>query len=244
MTLRLISLVNRGTERIRRDLRRFSGFDTLTNLPIKRVKALKRLGSTYGGWVIPHSTIHPGAICYCAGAGEDITFDLALANDFACEVFTFDPTPRAISHVQRVAKFCKRLTFRAIGLWDSEQVLKFYAPLDPSHVSHSALNLQRTDTWFEAPCRPVADIMRELGHAKIDLLKLDVEGAEYRVLDSILENGIYPTVLCVEFDEAYNPLDSNFKNRIRIAAAKLRDSGYELVAARGRANYTFLRSPA
>ena len=40
--------------------------------------------------------------------------------------------------------------------------------------------------------------MKELGHDRLDLLKLDIEGAEYAVLDGLVEAGITPTVLCVD----------------------------------------------
>jgi hypothetical protein len=41
--------------------------------------------------------------------------------------------------------------------------------------------------------------MDELGHDRIDLLKLDVEGAEYAILDDLLKVGLRPPVLCVEY---------------------------------------------
>lgn len=42
--------------------------------------------------------------------------------------------------------------------------------------------------------------MKEFGHTKIDLLKLDIEGAEIVVLNHMLDQKIYPTYLCIEFD--------------------------------------------
>lgn len=39
---------------------------------------LVRLGSDYGGWWVPAGDVKPDVVAYCAGAGEDITFDLAL----------------------------------------------------------------------------------------------------------------------------------------------------------------------
>jgi hypothetical protein len=35
-------------------------------------------GSDYGGWWVPTADVKPDVVAYCAGAGEDITFDLAL----------------------------------------------------------------------------------------------------------------------------------------------------------------------
>ena len=44
-----------------------------------------------GGWTVPAEAIAPGAICYCAGVGEDVSFDLALIEKHACEVFSIRP---------------------------------------------------------------------------------------------------------------------------------------------------------
>jgi len=41
--------------------------------------------------------------------------------------------------------------------------------------------------------------MQEHGHTHIDLLKIDIEGAEYQVLDNMLHENILPTILCIEF---------------------------------------------
>src|SRR3990167_849454 len=62
---------------------------------------LMRLGTQYGGWIIPKNhTLTGDSICYLAGAGEDISFDCALAKQFGCNVRIVDPTPRAIRHFE------------------------------------------------------------------------------------------------------------------------------------------------
>ena len=78
-------------------------------------------------------------------------------------------------------------------------------PRDPTHVSHSVVNLQGTEEYFEAPCRSLGSLMRELGHDRIDLLKVDIEGAEHRVVRSMLESGIHPIVVCLEIDQPVRP---------------------------------------
>ncbi|GIS18490.1 MAG: hypothetical protein CM15mP120_04060 [Pseudomonadota bacterium] len=41
--------------------------------------------------------------------------------------------------------------------------------------------------------------MRDLGHDHLDVLKMDIEGAEYAVLDDMLQSNILPDQLLVEF---------------------------------------------
>jgi FkbM family methyltransferase len=159
-----------------------------------------RLGTAYGGWWVPNSVLNMGGVAYCGGAGEDISFDLAL-HDAGWTVVTCDPTPRAIEHVQSVAPMSDDFTFVPVGWWDKDETLRFYAPSDPTHVSHSILNLQKTTDFFSAEVGRVRDIARRLGHERIDLMKMDIEGAEFRVIDDLLTDGPLPTALLVEFDQ-------------------------------------------
>jgi len=76
--------------------------------------------------------------------------------------------------------------------------------------------------------------MAEFGHATPDLLKLDVEGAEYEALKSLLEKAVLPRILMIDFDVPVSPA------RIHGAVQQLRQRGYSLVAIE-LLNYTFVR---
>jgi FkbM family methyltransferase len=233
--------IARGARRLHRDALRVVGRDALTRRRIHTRPDLVRLGSRYGGWIVPLTALDSSSVCYCAGVGEDISFDLALIERFDCEVHAFDPTPRAIAHVAKVAAGHSRFHFEPVGLWERDERLRFYAPADPSHVSHSVVNLQNSAAYFEAPCHSLDSLMRARGHDRIDLLKLDIEGAEHRVIASMLADDIAATVLCVEFDEASLGLTDERRSRIAATVDTLVAHGYELVAQDGRANYTFVR---
>jgi FkbM family methyltransferase len=194
---------------------------------------LVRLGSQYGGWWVPRGVLRPGAVAYCAGAGEDITFDLALL-DRGLRVTTFDPTPRAISYVATTAPGSTNFRFRAVGWWNAQTNLRFYAPRNPAHVSHSVVNLQSTHEYFTAAVAPVHILAEQLGDEVVDLIKMDIEGAEYAVLDSLIESGPLPKALCVEFDQP-QPV-----RRTLAAIRKLQAAGFSLRRIEGW-NYTFSR---
>ena len=237
----IASVISRGFRKIQREIARRVGFDPLTGLGIQRETGLEKIGSDYGGWVVPTARLFEGAICYCAGVGEDITFDLELVERFGCEVHAFDPTPRAIEHVRKHADGVAGFHFTPVGLWGRDEVMRFFAPADPSHVSHSVLDLQKTGHGFDAECRRLTSLMSVRGHDRLDLLKLDIEGAEYETLSALLADGLDVAVVCVEYDEAHHPRDAGHRRRIRDSAAELVAAGYRLVHVDGHANYTFVR---
>lgn len=218
-------------------------------IPITKIPSLEKIGSEYGGWVIPTSLITSKSICYLAGTGEDISFDIGLAQRFKTHVWMFDPTPKAEQYFKE--NFCriqkndtelsKRLHYQKIGLWDQNKKLKFYQPQKSDDVSHSIVNLQKTDLYFWGKVMRLVQVMKSNHHKRLDLLKLDIEGAEYAVLESIIADKLDINVLCVEFDEVFNHLNSDYKKRIHVAIQKLLDVGYVLVNIDGLANMTFVR---
>lgn len=216
--------------------------DYITGFKIQRVPGIERIGSEYGGWLVPVNRIPQNAVCYLVGVGEDITFDLGLIARFGCEVFAFDPTPRAKRHVESHAKDTPAFHFYNYGLWIKDEVIRFYAHANPASTSFSITNLHQTADFFEAPCRRISSIMRELGHQKLDVLKLDVEGAEYEVLNSILEDRIEAGILFVEYDEFHSKRYEGYRERIRASVRQLQSHGYQLVAVKPKCNYTFVRT--
>jgi len=198
-----------------------------------RPDGLERLGSSYGGWWVPKWSLLPGNVAYCAGAGEDVTFDLAL-HTAGLRVTTFDPTPRAIEHVGVVAPNDGHFRFVPVGWWDAEAVIRFYAPRNPLHVSHSIVNLQKSRDYFTARVATVRALAEELGDTRIDIIKMDVEGAELRVIASLVEDGPMPAVMCVEFDQP-----QSFRHVVRAISA-LKGKGFRAVKIEGW-NLTLVR---
>ena len=167
--------------------------------------SLQRYGSDYGGWFAPGEM--PGNwIIYSLGLGQDISFDMAIIERFGVEVHGFDPTPKAGEFIaeRRIHPplLSDKFKFNAIGIWDSDSTLRFFEPKTRGWVgSYSALNLQGTDEFIEVPCRALSTLMQERGHDHIDVLKMDIEGAEYRAINHVLDKSIPVRWLCVEFDQ-------------------------------------------
>jgi FkbM family methyltransferase len=246
-----------------------AGGSASPSLPVDRTtlvdsKKLLRLGTKYGGWIIPvDAGLTADNVCYCAGAGEDISFDCALVERFHCQVRVIDPTPRAIQHFNNLERAVRsgqrfsvnnskedyysvtaedfgRLRFVPFGLSDRDSELKFYFPKNPAYVSCSTVNLQKTDAYFKAQCFRLSSIMQQLGDTFIDLLKMDIEGSEYAVIRDMVATKLLPRLLLVEFDEAHTPMDSEAGSRIKHHIEVLEQAGMRCIAVEG-SNASFIR---
>jgi FkbM family methyltransferase len=169
-------------------------------LPAKPTTGLVRLGSDWGGWWVPESALRPGAIVYSAGVGGDISFDLAVI-ERGCQVWGFDPTPFVIRWIEE-QDTPDGWHFVPVGLSDRAATLRFYAPAYSPEGSHSTTTIGDPSTYFDAPVDSLPALMARLGHDYIDLLKMDIEGAEADVLEHMIRDQIFPPVVCVEIDKA------------------------------------------
>jgi len=163
----------------------------------------ERLGSDYGGWDIVATNIHADSIVYSFGVGEDASFDIALIDKFGLTVYAFDPTPKSIEWVSHQG-FPDRFVMHDYGLAAFDGNVYFNPPENPNHVSHTLLDRPSTkENAIKLPVKRLSTIMRQLGHECIDILKMDIEGAEYDVINDISKSGIRPKQILVEFHHRF-----------------------------------------
>jgi len=198
---------------------------------------LQRLGSEYGGWVVPIDLIDESWTCYCVGAGSDVTFDLALLRDYRARVRTFDPFHIFGEQAREAAGDDPRFSFHEVAIAPSDGPLVMFGRQDEESGSLSAENLYGTGSSFVKPGRSLASLAAELGDDAVDLLKLDIEGSEYAVLGSLDPLALGVRVLCVELHHTLPP---------RVAkqhVERLRSLGYDLVYRAHPVALTFVRRP-
>jgi len=261
--LNLILFIFKYKVMIKRILKKLKRYKNLkVNQKINKIE-ISKFGTRYGNWTVPTKLLNNNSICYLVGAGEDISFDIEITEFYNCNTFIFDPTPRAKNHYenlkQNISKNIetkiydsyiykiselnfKKINFYELGLWDSEDVLKFYKPQNENHVSHSIVNLQKTNDYISVKVNRLSNIMKNLNHNYIDFLKLDIEGAEYKVLDTIIEDKLNIKVICIEFDEAHTPLDNDYLLRITEYIEKLKNIGYLIIDIDHKFNFTFMQN--
>ena len=70
-------------------------------------------------------------------------------------------------------------------------------------------------------------MMDKLGHESVDLLKMDVEGAEFDILDGLKSADRLPKQLLVEYHHRFPGIG---KQRTAASIASLRELGYRIFA--------------
>ena len=140
-------------------------------------------GNTYGGFYVHPNVLSQTSVVYSFGIGEDVSFDLEMIRQHQCQVIGFDPTPKSIKWVDQ-QQLPSHFIFKTYGIGVISGEQKFHLPKNPDYVSGSALshNNVSVDDVITVEVKCIKDIMAELGHNYIDVLKMDIEGSETDVL--------------------------------------------------------------
>jgi FkbM family methyltransferase len=192
---------------------------------------LEVLGSTYGRYAVCIRALSPQSVLYSFGVGEDVSFDLALARRSGARVHAFDPTPKAVAFMRSHAEAVGLVEFHPIGVADFDGEAEFSPPAHASHASYRMGQMASETKRF--PVRRLSSIMSDLGHERIDVLKLDVEGAEYPVIADLLAAQVPVAQLAVEFHHRSLAMGVELT---REAIGSLGAAGYEPVFISPRGN--------
>ena len=159
----------------------------------------ERLGTDYGGFCICPDRISPDSVVYSIGVGQDISFDLALIKNYGCNVFAFDPTPKSIDWLKQQT-LPENFKFFPFALANYDGKAQFFPPQNPNFVSHRLIRKSGTvSRAIEIEVRRISTLMEMLGHDSIELLKMDIEGAEYSVIPDIEKSNVTIGQICLEF---------------------------------------------
>ena len=184
-------------------------------------------GSAYGGWAILSNSLNQDSVVLSFGVGEDASFDLSLIDKYKCDVLAFDPTPKSIQWV-RSSITDSHFRFLPIALSASDGPLRLYLPRRADYVSASvAHGLTRSGSAIEVPARRLATLAQELRLSRVDLLKMDIEAAEYVVIADLprTPEPLWPRQLLVEFHHFFPEVGVD---ATRQAIATLKAHGYRI----------------
>lgn len=235
----------------RRRLRR-----ALDALFCRRDLGLERIGGDAAWWIAPH-LLNASSSVLSGGAGNDISFELALARRTGCRIALFDPSPTGRATFEKTAAQraleggppCEpasvataaetKLRYFGVGLAETSQVVAFAAPRDAAEGSFTVAEVAATAT-SEFECLAPADALARADFAAIDLLKIDIEGFEYGFLGALLATEHRPAQIAVEFHHFLPHIPFR---RTWATIRALRRAGY-LIAHKEQCDYLFVHESA
>ncbi len=198
-----------------------------------------------GVWNIYPDILPREGIVYSLGVGEDIGLDLELVKQKNMEIHAFDPTPNSVDWLKQ-QNLPARFHFHPWAVADKDGSFYLYPRvLRDGNLSSKMYTLlpdsANREDGVEVPAKTIATILQTLGHDRIDLLKMDIEGAEYGVLEGLLASPVRPDQLLIEFHHRHAGLD---KSQTLAAVAALRAAGYGLadISCTGREFNFILKS--
>jgi FkbM family methyltransferase len=198
------------------------------------------LGTGHARWAVSPPLLGPGSVVYSFGVGRDVSFERALIRRFEGDGQPFDPTPLALEWL-RAQSLPPSFVLHEVGIADYDGRARFAPPVQADWDSFSMVRQSGVGTAVEAPVARLATLVARVGGPPPDLIKLDIEGAEYAVLPDLLAAGFRPRQLLVEFHHRWAETGPR---ATREAIRLLNVAGYRVAAVsdKGR-EYTFVLAP-
>jgi len=192
----------------------------------------------YAQWMFCPSGLDENSIVYSGGVGRDLSFDHALVKKFGCPVNLFDGTPTGNETMTLPENKIPQFKYHPVALAGRCGVLTFSQPQDKVEGSWAWFKHSGGAAALEVPCVDLATLMRRNGHDHIDLLKIDIEGAEYEVIDDLLRRRLPVKQVLVEFHHRILP--GVRRGQTTRAILKMVAAGYRLLK-KDVDNHTFLK---
>jgi FkbM family methyltransferase len=188
----------------------------------------KWYGSSYGGFYIHPDELNERSIIYSFGIGKDISFDLSCIKKHGCKVYGFDPTPKSIDWISS-QNLSGSFLFYNYGIAETTGELDFFLPMNKNGVSGSLVGTEvvNKDNSIKVKMKSFSAITAELGHTSIDVLKMDIEGSEYDVLESIIHSAVPVKQILVEF---HDRLFDEKEEKSKAVVQKMNEAGYAIFA--------------
>ena len=201
-------------------------------------QAYETIGNDYGFMILPKHLIKENSSILSFGVGEDIEAEIDLIKQYDCTVQLYDPTDISIQYIDKVKqelfskneqRIADKIIFNAAALWKEVGTVKFFKPKEANFVSHSINNIDATENFVEVPAETIKSIMQKLHIEAVDYIKMDIEGAEYEVLENMLADKINFKAIYLEYH--YNRNHSVFQDirNIRHSLDSLSKLGYKVI---------------
>ena len=193
-------------------------------------------------WTISTQGLTSESIVYSAGVGRDISFERELVARYGMKIILLDPSPTGVETMRELENRVPQFEFLPMAISGESGHIVLGPPPNPaegSWVTTEALNMDKRQSGDEirVPSISIPELAKQRGHETIDLLKMDVEGAEFDVIQSILQSKLIIKQIAVEFHNGI--LVGIRRSQTVRTLLQMYARGYRLVH-KGGSNHTLL----
>lgn len=190
-----------------------------------------------GPWTYYKNHLGSDSIMYSLGVGDEVRFDLEIIEVCGLTIYAFDPTPTSMEWITS-QELPGQFVFHQWAVSGNDGVLRMAQRVNArgkksAGMWTSVLESSNDAETIEVPCYSLPTIMDKLNHERIDLLKMDVEGSEYEIIESMLAMPHRPSQLLVEFHHRFPGIGME---KTAECINNLRTAGYKIftVSVTGR----------
>ena len=211
-------------------------------------RGYRRLGTRYGGWWLDTRLIGVAPLLIDCGLGEDISFPCAFLQRFGGKVVGVEPNPRSLAYCTAHPQAGMAVLQRAF--WHTpDETLSFHLPRAQHELPKGADGVSGSliDTHdyvgggdsVQVQTIDLLGVLRHAGREDCDVLKLDIEGAEYDVLQHLADSGELRRVaqLLIEF---HHGVTHHALTATQATVRRIEACDFRLMHVEGR-NYIFRR---
>jgi FkbM family methyltransferase len=146
-------------------------------------------------WVISAERLPEEPLVYSLGLSENISFDLGMIQQHRAKVHGFDPTIESQRFIAK-SRIPAGFHYHPLAVAGHDGELDLYERLGKGGRKKGAC-------FLRAYCKKMSSLVHELGHSRLDVLKIDVEGSEYSILEDVCLKQIPVSQIAVEFHHRF-----------------------------------------
>jgi FkbM family methyltransferase len=230
--IKIIQVSYRGIK----ELFRIDPWFPLDRLQPKRNVTL--IGNQYGSWYVDLKDIPKiNPVIVSIGIGTDCQFEKYFYEKYKVDIYTFDPTQISEITLNKAGLSIKKHVANAVSDFTGTA---YFIPVFLRGKPTSCFRLDSTSTNSEHQVEVISiqSIAIKI-NKKIDLIKIDAEGEEYKIIHAMVKNNILPSQILVEFHHRFSQY--SIQNTIETIGL-LRECGYFYIFKSDLGpEYTFIR---
>ncbi len=111
---------------------------------------------------------------------------------YGCYIHVFEPVKEFADNIRSRFKHNDKITVHQFGLAEANKTL------DLSLEENSSSTFKSNGVTIKISLKPAMDFIKENSITKIDLIKINIEGGEYDLLESLIEDGFIKNITNIQ----------------------------------------------